>query len=370
MTVTLKQIQPTALRHTTAHIPPVSIPALSSFRLEQIEDLYRTYAVQCDKFLECHWYSTDQALRCLFKNKPLVLSYSRLLQQASNETVLDNCSVLCDVEAQEAQVVWETFELCRIARNGQQKEQYDPTSVDDAGLHCALQRLAVLGALVTGGSLETNPLEIVQLPDGPSGKPGSGLSRQIKMRELEFWQAIGRYVTRNPLSAFAPTTSAEGTSMNVLSGHDCPMALPLVPETATTLPEGQGSLEALQTARDHLDMFENRDVIYSIAVARKTAQPSPVHIDRDTAISSFPDLDTIIRPRADWSTGPSSAPVTTTSFSAADIAQPGLACVADERDPKSRLRVATRFLEDESQGKGTNQVIKRICGMAIKQSNR
>lgn len=369
MTVTtLEQLPSTALRHThqlPLHISPsLLVPGPTSFRREQILDLYRTYAIHADKFLECQWYSTDQAFACILDNKPLLASYSELLDQASDVTVLDDRNILCDVESKETQVIWETLTLCRTAPRGTETEHHGRPPPDDAGLQCALRRVDVLEALITGGSLETNPLEIVQLPDEPPANRGVGLGRQMKMRELEFWQAIGRYVTGDPLSAlFSSMTATDKPSMKMSTGHDFPMTSPSF-SAATTLSDGQ-HFKSLQTAREHLDIFENRDVIYSIAVARDVSQSSQ-HINDDTAISSFSDLDTIMRPQIGWSIGPSSAPVTTTSFSSPDIAQPDLACTADEGNPKSRLRVACRFLEDESRGQGTNQVIKRICGMVVK----
>ena len=38
----------------------------------------------------------------------------------------------------------------------------------------------------------------------------------------------------------------------------------------------------------------------------------------------------------------------------------------DELDPKTKLRVARRFVESEANGKGTSQVVQRVCGMVVR----
>ena len=38
----------------------------------------------------------------------------------------------------------------------------------------------------------------------------------------------------------------------------------------------------------------------------------------------------------------------------------------EENAEKTKLHVAKTFIESEAGGKGTNQVIQRVCGMAIR----
>jgi hypothetical protein len=83
--------------------------------------------------------------------------------------------------------------------------------------------------------------------------------------------------------------------------------------------------DTLLALRNNLAMLENRDVIYSLAIGR--------HIG-----GRMPDFQ------------PPRQVVPTTN---------------DPNDPGVKLRVAHQFVETED-AKGTNQVIQRVCSMAIR----
>lgn len=82
--------------------------------------------------------------------------------------------------------------------------------------------------------------------------------------------------------------------------------------------------EALSQCRGLLERRENRDVIYSIMVVRHVGAQIP----------NFPNM----------------APPETN----------------DERDAHARVAVAKKLLDDEAAGKGTNQVVQRLCGVAAR----
>jgi hypothetical protein len=82
--------------------------------------------------------------------------------------------------------------------------------------------------------------------------------------------------------------------------------------------------DTLDAMRKFLDGRENRDVLYSIAITK--------HIGG--RISEMP----------------------------ANMPSDSI----DERDPRSRLFVARRFLEEEAKGKGTSRVIRALCEMAVR----
>lgn len=83
----------------------------------------------------------------------------------------------------------------------------------------------------------------------------------------------------------------------------------------------------LSQIRQVLDELEGRDVLYSIAIVR--------HIGAQ--VVDFPAvLD-----------GPYHGP-------------------GNAIEEKTKLRVAKKFIEDEAAGKGTTQVIQRLCGMAVR----
>lgn len=87
---------------------------------------------------------------------------------------------------------------------------------------------------------------------------------------------------------------------------------------------GAGPEETLQACRLVLSMLENRDVLYSAMVCR------------------------IIGPRLpDFPQGVRAAHNN------------------DDNDPRTKVFVAKTFLENEASGKGTNQVIQRICDMFV-----
>lgn len=83
--------------------------------------------------------------------------------------------------------------------------------------------------------------------------------------------------------------------------------------------------DTLALCRGLLDSREGRDVMYSIAIARHIGQ----------RMAEFPD----------------------------GLQHP---VGNDEQDARTKLFVAKKFIEDEAMGKGTSQVIQRLCGMAMR----
>ena len=82
--------------------------------------------------------------------------------------------------------------------------------------------------------------------------------------------------------------------------------------------------DALSTCRGLLESRENRDVIYSIMIVR--------HVG--ARVAEFPNLK---QPETN-----------------------------NEKDANVKLAVAKRLVEDEASGKGTNQVVQRLCGVAAR----
>ena len=159
----------------------------------------------------------------------------------------------------------------------------------DYDLTCASTRLDVVEALITGEHLESNPLS--QFPARePAANPPS-LPDQLLQRALDFWSSIGHFLTL----------------------HD---------DEASSAKEID---DTLARSRTLLDTCENRDVTYSVAIARHLGQR--------------------------WAGFPHSLPHPITT---------------NEKDTGAKLYVAQKFLEQEASGKGTTQVVKRICGMALR----
>ncbi|KAL5363171.1 hypothetical protein BJX96DRAFT_113278 [Aspergillus floccosus] len=260
--------------------PPHPITAIPPNRLEEIKAVFlATYAPAIDKFFETRWFS-EKALTHLLANAQLMAEYSALIDAFDQN--LNDPNVLARLESFEASVVWSSMALCRHVMNvSNGNPEYD--------LLASSKRLDVIEAMITGEHLESNPLAQFP-PREPAANPPS-LSDQLTQRSLDFWSCIGHFLTL----------------------HD---------NEASSAKEIDDTLARCRTL---LDTFENRDVIYSVAIARHLGQRW-VDFPR-----SFPQ------------------PITT-----------------NEKDAGAKLYVAQKFLEQEAGGKGTTQVIKRICGMVVR----
>ncbi|PGH30229.1 hypothetical protein GX50_06987 [[Emmonsia] crescens] len=286
----LKPVKVVDLLSVRGHLsPPPEITTIPAPRVEEIKLVYISYAVAIDKFLECNWFETKGMVHLLAN--PRLLSYYSALLDGFNDRNIHDPAVLARVESLEASVIWETLTLTRVARSKEPDTNGNGTTTNttDVELLYAVKRLAVFEALITGSHLETNPVSLDSYPECDPAHRLPGIGNQIKAREVDFWESVGRYLT---ISQDDPNAQKQKE-------------------------------EALTTCRGLLDTFENRDVIYSIVIVRHIAKFQPRKLKQTTAST-------------------------------------------DEKDAAAKLYVAVRFLEDESHGKGTNQVIKRLCGMVVK----
>ncbi|KAE8375154.1 hypothetical protein BDV26DRAFT_268527 [Aspergillus bertholletiae] len=263
--------------------PPHPITAIQPNRLEEIKAVFlATYAPAIDKFFETRWFQ-EKALTHLLANAQLMAEYSALIE-AFNDQNLSDPNVIARLESFEASVVWSSMTLCRHVMNvsnGSQGQDYD--------LLASSKRLDVIEAMITGEHLDSNPLAQFPPKETPTNPPC--LSDQLAQRSLDFWSAIGHFLTL----------------------HD---------NEASSAKEIDDTLGRCRTL---LDTFENRDVIYSVAIARHLGQR--------------------------WADFPRSFPQPITT---------------NEKDAGAKLYVAQKFLEQEAGGKGTTQVIKRLCGMVVR----
>ncbi|PYH45943.1 putative C6 finger domain protein [Aspergillus saccharolyticus JOP 1030-1] len=262
--------------------PPHPITSLPPNRLEEIQAVFlATYAPAIDKFFETRWFQ-DKALTHLLANAQLMAEYSALID-AFNDPNLNDPNVIARLESFEASVVWSSMTLCRHVMNvsGGAQPEYD--------LLASAKRLDVIEAMITGEHLDSNPLSVFPTRE-PAANPPS-MPDQLTQRSLDFWSAVGYFLTL----------------------HD---------NEASSAKEIDDTLARCRTL---LDTYENRDVIYSIAIARHLGQR--------------------------WADFPRSFPQPITT---------------NEKDAGAKLYVAQKFLEQEAGGKGTTQVIKRICGMVVR----
>lgn len=257
--------------------PKVSSAITDEVR-QEIKDMYTDeYARGLDAFLESTWY-TYKGISFLIKDSHLSEMFAGMLELfASTKTGdYENFAKLPQIEAR---MVW--LLMCMplsVSRS------LGPENVDDNGnprdpeLEEVLCRLSIFEALITNRSLPANPLA--------AKGPEVLYPRDPRDRQDRFWHVLGNFVTL--------PTSMHGQSR-----------------------------ACLDQLRLLLDMIENRDVLYSIAIVRHFG----------LSIPTFPEK----------------------------FARVGSGSV--DRD---KLIVAKKFLEDEAYSKGTNQVIQRLCGMAVR----
>lgn len=190
----------------------------------------------------------------------------------------------------EATVIWAMMNLCRHVANtpNPTNGQVNYLEVND-GVHDAAKRLEIFETLLSGQHLDAE-----LLPPTESSRNGTVFDEQLKFREREFWRLMQTFLT---------IRDDEASSAKEID-------------------------DTLGSCRNLLDSRENRDVIYSIAIARHIGQ----------RMAEFPD----------------------------NLQQPNS---NDEQDAQTKLFVAKKFIEDEATGKGTNQVIQRMCGMAMRSWN-
>jgi hypothetical protein len=245
-----------------------------------------TYALGADRFLETNWFQ-DHALPYLMDDAQRKAQFSGLIDTFQNVNTSDP-NVAAQGHSLEASVIWESLEICRAptGRAASPGGTLPPPSSDQ---QIAANRLKVIEALISGDYLDSNP---VPIPDSTVLDNSSAFANQMRQREFEFWSNLGHLLTLRD------------------GGEDA----------------GKEIDAALARCRVLLDTYENRDVIYSIAIARVVGQ-------RWVNLSS-----------------------TSTYLSNGE----------DRQEAGPKLYIAQRFLEDEASGKATLVVIRRVCGMVVR----
>ncbi|KAJ5089456.1 hypothetical protein N7532_008140 [Penicillium argentinense] len=262
--------------------PPHPIGSLPPGRLEEIQAVFlATYAPAIDKLLEVRWYS-EKALPVLMADAQLMADYSALIN-AFNDWNLSDGNTIARLESFEASIIWRSMVLCRQV-SASENAQYG----QDWNLVATTARLNAVEALLSWSHLYQNSLSRPQSMEAanPPNPPD-----QFMQRQLDFWSEIGEFLTLH---------DNEASSAKQID-------------------------DTLGRCRQLLDTYENRDIIYSIAIARHLGQR--------------------------WADFPNNLPkVGYTS----------------EKESGTKLFVAQKFIEEEAEGKGTTQIYKRICCMAVR----
>lgn len=268
--------------------PPASTTTypLSTIGFDDISVAYqRVYGPHIDKFLETQWFN----LRGLH----YVLQDARLCEQFATLVTRFNITpqdpgyeqAKAATQSLEASVIWSIMSIARRVA-GTPDPSSGQISVEEInrGVLDAAKRVEVLENMLLGQHLDNEAPTSTE-----NSRNGEGLQVQLQKRERDFWRLMHKFLTIRDDEASA--------------SH----------ELDATLKE----------ARNFLDVRENRDVIYSIAVVR-------LYGGRE-------NLDSLSNQNNGGGTGQDKG-----------------------------LAVAKDFLEKEAAGKGTTQVVQRICGMAIR----
>ncbi|KKY27016.1 putative c6 finger domain [Phaeomoniella chlamydospora] len=193
----------------------------------------RTFAPALGHLLETAWFEGSTSTSILLGNHPhknieLEWEFAHFVRMVS-DTQQDDPTI----PSREARLIWRFFRLAQYYTNTVNDAPSD--AYEDAML--TSRRINVLQALLTGESLQSNPLNPSTIY-GSSEMENYPVELQLKERESEFWYNLGNFTTR-----LAPTDQPNESAR-------------------------EASQESLTRMRYVLDAYENRDLLYSIAICR------------------------------------------------------------------------------------------------------
>jgi hypothetical protein len=261
-------------------------------------DVFTTlYAPAVDKFLETRWY-TACGLPHMLANSRLSEQFAGLIARFGI-TAQSNWPQYQITQSLETHVVWGMLQLAHPAAAAAAANPTDTRSVLEIseGIHETAKRIEVFLALISNRYLDSNPL--LHAPTPTSGPRNvTKIDEQIKSHGRDFWYQLALFLT-------------------------------LRDDGASVAGEIDGCITEL---RRLLDSMENRDVLYSFAVARHLGQRITDDESQLTAAAAETDAD----------------------------AGAGL---TPEQNPRVMLRVARNHIRAEARGEGTTQVVVRLCAI-------
>jgi hypothetical protein len=216
------------------------------------------YVPGLDSFLETKFYSS-KASPFLLDDTSLLDKFHILLEQFSKTQTADERTLAYSFRLENS-IVWWLASLVRKAVEEAKQEDKEEVKQESQAVPLpddpteAAHRLKIYENLISCERAESNPLT--------KPAPGPGIDHH-RMRELEFWFLLGKFVT-----------------------------LPLQDNEASSAKDVDDTLMAL---RGLLDGRENRDVLYSIAIVRAIGQrvseynetDQPLHLDEQDARSKL-----------------------------------------------------------------------------------
>jgi white-opaque regulator 2 len=262
--------------------PPLQGAGQSKDKIDEITTVYHNvYAPGLVSFFETRWYQfKDQHGKNVFPTaSPLIDQFATFLDilakvRANDHTQMVYSGVL------ETRIVWALASLVYTTPSQTNAASFAALPADNDSIE-ARNRLLVVETLLCGDYLETNPLAPVVNDANPH-----------RMREFGFWHTLAEFVRVK-----------DGSGKDIAQRRN----------------------DVLGELRNLLDGRENRDVLYSIAIARELAPQFEPGYE-----NTIPQHVT-------------------------------------ESDPKHKLWVASKFIQDEAQVTGgTTNVVRRFSDIAAR----
>lgn len=302
---------------------------------EEVAQVYTSlYAGAIDKLLETRWF-TERGLIHVHSD-PLLCERYRILVSRFGITAATHFHENLVTQSLEMHIIWETMQLCRqVSTSIDSTNDVNAAQEISEGVHEAAKRVGALEALFTNQYLTISviqPRETTPDTNAAAGRasmdaPGSlaakpapkkGLDDQLRSRERKFWTLLSKLLCikdelASPLSSPTATTPA-------LANKEQNPPVSLCPKIDATLYEMRGLL----------DSRENRDVLYSVAVARY--MPRKALVEEKAGRGRLDPIPETVGPN-------------------------------DEENPRVKIEVARNFVRSEAGGRGTTQVFQRVCGM-------
>jgi hypothetical protein len=257
---------------------------LSSEVNNELEDFYNfKYAHALDKLFETSWYTTVGFATLTADHKLHEFAVQCMEEMRAKPGPYGQTAPVTAQASLEARLVWSLAAMPRV------HHLHNTNSTSSNSLtRELLPRLDTVEHLLTG-----RYLDVARVPPPAASVVEMSAEQDLKSAQQAFWYHLGRF---------------------------------------TSLRDDQGDVQTLEDVsrelanmRVILNMLENRDVLYSIAVARHIGGRMP-----------------------DWS------PQT-----------PHLPLSNDPNDDVNKLHVAHGFVQTEDQ-RGSSQVIQRICSMSLR----
>lgn len=249
--------------------PPLSETSepLSEAQLSKVRDIYHAvYGAGLDKFFETTWFI--QRAWVHIAAEPSLIAKLALLESRFNVRAESDPEANLANQSLEGHILWEIMKLCRHVALSASSSDPKPSSESSAadakqGVQNAARRIQIFEALITNQQLDyADSLPSPSRQESASPRTAQ-LPLQLEERKMKFWHHLSKFTTQRVESRSAPTDPATAHAAEQVSVAD---------------------VEAcLNDIRQYLDAFENRDIMYSVAIVRHYWRPGAERVPAPTS---------------------------------------------------------------------------------------